>query len=234
MLKRASSGSSARKSHRPAAYCASHVCAVCNRPSERRPRSLSRCSHSTARSSSARPPPPEVLTRPGPCLTTLRVMSTLPILCYHNIGTAPSGAAFRLLYVSAEMFDRQLWTLRRLGLRGVSTGEGLRHLANGTSRGSVVLTFDDGYADTLTTAVPIMKQHGFRATCYIVSGAVGTHNRWDADYLGETKPLMSRGQLDQWLAAGMEVGSHSLSHRRLCGVAQDVLREEIAGSRAAL
>ena len=161
-------------------------------------------------------------------------MSTLPILCYHNIGTAPSGAAFRLLYVSAEMFDRQLWTLRRLGLRGVSTGEGLRHLANGTSRGSVVLTFDDGYADTLTTAVPIMKQYGFRATCYIVSGAVGTHNRWDADYLGETKPLMSRGQLDQWLAAGMEVGSHSLSHRRLCGVAQDVLREEIAGSRAAL
>jgi len=161
-------------------------------------------------------------------------MSALPILCYHNIGAAPGDAAFKLLYVSPDLFDRQLWILWRLGLRGVSISEGMRQLANNTARGSVVLTFDDGYADTLTTAAPIMKQYGFRATCYVVSGAVGTHNLWDADHLGETKPLMSRTQLDQWLAAGMEVGSHSLSHPRLCGVAPDRLREEIAGSRSAL
>jgi peptidoglycan/xylan/chitin deacetylase (PgdA/CDA1 family) len=161
-------------------------------------------------------------------------MSALPILCYHNVGAAPSGAAFKLLYVSPERFDRQLWSLRRLGLCGVSMSEGLDRLTTHTARGSVVLTFDDGYADTLTTAAPIMKQYGFRATCYIVSGAVGTHNLWDADYLAETKPLMSRTQLDQWLACGMEVGSHSLSHQRLCGLGQDALREEVAGSRAAL
>lgn len=161
-------------------------------------------------------------------------MSRLPILCYHNVAEAPAEAPFKLLYVSPEKFERQLWTLRRLGLRGVSMSEGIARLGNATSRGCVVLTFDDGYADTLTTAAPLLKQYGVRATCYVVSGALGTYNRWDADHLRESKPLMSREQLDQWLAAGMEVGSHSLSHPRLHELPEDVAQREIAGSRAAL
>ena len=161
-------------------------------------------------------------------------MSALPILCYHNVATAPKDVPFKLLYVSPDRFERQLWTLRRLGLRGVSTGEGIARLRNGTSRGCVVFTFDDGYADALTTAAPLMKRYGFAATCYVVSGAVGTYNRWDAEYLRERKPLMSREQLDQWLAAGMEVGSHSLSHQRLQDLPQDAAGYEIEESRAAL
>ena len=164
----------------------------------------------------------------------LRIMSSLPILSYHNVAKAPHDAPFKLLYVSPDSFERQLWTLRRLGLRGVSTSEGIARLSNGTSRGCVVFTFDDGYADTLTMAAPLMKRYGFGATCYVVSGAVGTYNRWDAEYLREKKPLMSRDQLDQWLAAGMEVGSHSLSHQRLHELPQDAARYEIAESRTAL
>ncbi len=161
-------------------------------------------------------------------------MSALPILCYHNVATAPSEARFKLLYVSPQRFERQLWALRRLGLRGVSTSEGLARLAAGTARGCVVLTFDDGYADTLTTAAPLMKRYGCSATCYIVSDAVGTYNRWDAQYLQETKSLMRREQIEQWLAAGMEVGSHSCSHARLQQLPPDGARHEIAESRATL
>jgi peptidoglycan/xylan/chitin deacetylase (PgdA/CDA1 family) len=161
-------------------------------------------------------------------------MSTLPILAYHNVATAPKDAPFKLLYVSPDRFERQLWTLRRLGLRGVSTGEGVARLNNGTSRGCVAFTFDDGYADTLNAAAPLLKQYGFTGTCYVVSGAVGTYNDWDAEFLQEKKPLMSREQLDRWLAAGMEVGSHSLSHQRLHKIPRDTARYEIAESRAAL
>jgi peptidoglycan/xylan/chitin deacetylase (PgdA/CDA1 family) len=67
-----------------------------------------------------------------------------------------------------------------------------------------------------------------------VSGAVGTYNHWDAEYLRERKPLMSRDQLDQWLAAGMEVGSHSLSHQRLQELPPELARFEIAESRTEL
>ena len=161
-------------------------------------------------------------------------MSTLPILCYHNVALAPPEARFKLLYVSPDKFERQLWTLRRLGLRGVSMSEGIARLRNDTARGCVVFTFDDGYADTLTAAAPLMKRYGFGATCYIVSGALGTYNRWDARYLQEKKPLMSRLQLDAWLAAGMVVGSHSCSHPRLHELSPDAARDEIAESRVAL
>ncbi|HEV7985923.1 MAG TPA: polysaccharide deacetylase family protein [Steroidobacteraceae bacterium] len=161
-------------------------------------------------------------------------MSALPILCYHNVAPAPKEARFKLLYVSPESFERQLWTLHRIGLRGVSTSEGIARLLKGTARGCVVLTFDDGYADTLATAAPLIKRYGFSATCYVVSGAVGTYNRWDAEYLQETKSLMSREQIDQWLAAGMEVGSHSCSHARLQELPRDAAQYEIAESRTAL
>ena len=136
--------------------------------------------------------------------------------------------------MSPDKFERQLWTLRRLGLRGVSMSEGMTRLRNGTARGCVAFTFDDGYADTLTAAAPLMKRYGFGATCYVVSGALGSYNRWDAEYLRERKPLMSRDQLDQWLAAGMEVGSHSISHQRLHELPQDAAQYEIAESRTAL
>jgi peptidoglycan/xylan/chitin deacetylase (PgdA/CDA1 family) len=164
----------------------------------------------------------------------LSAMSALPILCYHNVAIAPEDAGFKLLYVSPDKFERQLWTLRRLGLRGVSIGEAFARLRNGTARGCVAFTFDDGYADTLTAAAPLLTRYGFRATCYVVSSALGTYNRWDAKYLGETKPLMSRAQLEKWLADGMEVGSHSYSHQRLHELPPDAARYEVAESRAAL
>jgi peptidoglycan/xylan/chitin deacetylase (PgdA/CDA1 family) len=161
-------------------------------------------------------------------------MPALPILCYHNVAVAPAEARYRLLYVGPDRFERQLWWLRRLGLRGVCMSEGLARLRQGSARGCVVFTFDDGYLDTLTAAAPLLRRYGFGATCYVVSGALGTYNSWDAEYLQERKPLMSSAQLGQWLAAGMEVGSHSCTHPRLPQLAPAVALEEIAASRGAL
>ena len=147
----------------------------------------------------------------------------------------PSASTrFKLLYVSPAKFERQLWTMRRLGLRGVSISEGLRRLDEGSSRRYVALTFDDGYADTLTAAAPLLKQYGFGATCYVVSSAVGTYNRWDEELLQERKTLMRREQIEQWLSVGLEVGSHTCSHPRLHEVSREEALREIADSRAAL
>jgi peptidoglycan/xylan/chitin deacetylase (PgdA/CDA1 family) len=161
-------------------------------------------------------------------------MSRLPILCYHNIGSAPPGSGFKLLYVSPEQFERQLWTLQRLGLQGVSISEGLRQLQSGARPRSVALTFDDGYLDTLTRGLPILRQFGFSATCYLVSDRLGGHNAWDAQFLRETKPLMNQDHVQEWLSAGMEIGSHSCSHPRLPELEESAAEHEIAASRATL
>ncbi len=161
-------------------------------------------------------------------------MARIPILCYHNVAPAPAGSRFKLLYVPPEKFARQLWLLRRLGLRGVSLCEGLAHLCSNTRSNLVILTFDDGYVDTVTEALPILREYGCTATCYLVSDAIGTYNSWDCELLQERKALMTRQQVDRWLAAGMEIGSHSRSHPRLEAVDAEAAHSEIAASRAAL
>jgi len=161
-------------------------------------------------------------------------MSRLPILAYHNVDHAPSGIRLARLYVTPEQFERQMWTLRRLGLRGVSVSDGLATLSSNDGRGLVILTFDDGYVDNLEHAAPILKKYGFTATCYVVANRIDSHNVWDSAYLGVKKATMNAAQLQAWLAAGMEVGSHTCTHPRLDQLDVATAAQEIEQSRSVL
>jgi peptidoglycan/xylan/chitin deacetylase (PgdA/CDA1 family) len=161
-------------------------------------------------------------------------MSRIPILCYHNVGAVPAASRFPLLYMTPDKLARQLWMIRRLGLRGVSMSEGMPQLCSSARSNLVILTFDDGFVDTVTDALPILREYGCTATCYLVSDAIGKYNSWDHELRRETKALMTRQQVDQWLAAGMEIGSHSCSHPRLQALDAEAAQGEISASRAAL
>lgn len=158
----------------------------------------------------------------------------LPILTYHNIGTPPANARLPKLYVSVRDFERQSRLLHRLGMRGVSLSEGLTALRAGRARRLVVLTFDDGYLDNVTDALPILREYGFTATCFVVAGHIADHNAWDADQLNVRKPLMSGDDIALWRAEGNEIGSHTLTHPRLTVIDDEVLARELAGSKALL
>jgi len=161
-------------------------------------------------------------------------MSAIPILMYHNIDRAPKGVRLRGLYVAPDRFRRQMRLLKWLGFQGITQAEAIPYL-RGEVRGKVVvLTFDDGYRDNLVHALPVLQDCGFRATCHVVSDALGSYNRWDAAHLGARKAIMTAAELREWVAAGMEVGAHSRSHARLPDLEAVVLREELRGSRAAL
>jgi peptidoglycan/xylan/chitin deacetylase (PgdA/CDA1 family) len=153
----------------------------------------------------------------------------VPILMYHNVARPPAGAALPGLYVPAGTFRRQLRLLRLFRYRGISMSEALPYL-RGERQGRVVaLTFDDGYADTVANALPVLQETGFTATCYVVSGELGGWNRWDEERLKVRKPIMSEAQLKEWVTAGMEVGAHTRTHPRLRGCTD--LEGEVAGSR---
>lgn len=167
--------------------------------------------------------------------TSAQPASRVPILMYHNIARAPRGlAVYRSLYVSPGAFTRQLWLLDRLGYTGLSMAAAMPYL-RGERRGRVaVITLDDGYADNLESALPVLQEFGFSATVYAVSGAIGRHNAWDAQKLGIRKRLMSAAELRQWADAGMEVGAHTRSHPRLTACDEHALRDEIGGCKAEL
>jgi peptidoglycan/xylan/chitin deacetylase (PgdA/CDA1 family) len=82
------------------------------------------------------------------------------------------------------------------------------------------LTFDDGHASNYTEAFPALCELGLRATFFVVPTLVGTggHVAWD--------------QLREMVAAGMEVGSHSLTHPYLDRLDAATLEREFGESKA--
>ncbi|MEO8013590.1 MAG: polysaccharide deacetylase family protein [Polaromonas sp.] len=137
----------------------------------------------------------------------------IPILVYHQIAAAPpKGSPFRSLYVAPEAFARQMAWLERLGYQGLSM-TALEPYLNGQKNGKVVgITFDDGYLNNLSNALPSLTKHGFSSTCYAVSGLLGKTNVWDVTTGIAQTPLMNEAQLRQWVSAGQEVGSHTHQH----------------------
>lgn len=164
--------------------------------------------------------------------TTPRPGSALPILMYHNIARAPRKLpVYRSLYVSPGAFARQMWLLHRLGYTGLSMSAAMPYL-RGERQGRVaVITLDDGYADNLDNALPVLQKFGFSATVYVVSGAIGQFNRWDAERLGIRKRLMAASELRQWSDGGMEIGAHTRNHPRLTRCNDVALQDEILGSK---
>ncbi|MHA6204127.1 polysaccharide deacetylase family protein [Dyella soli] len=154
---------------------------------------------------------------------------------YHNIAAAPRDLkVYRSLYVSPASFARQMGLLKMLGYRGMSMSDAMPYL-RGERQGRVaVITLDDGYVDNLESAAAILQQHGFTATCYVVSGFIGQYNAWDSERLGVRKPLMSVEQLRGWRAAGMEVGAHTRTHLRLSQCDDAKQHDEVHGCKVEL
>ncbi|MBA3592386.1 MAG: polysaccharide deacetylase family protein [Pseudomonadota bacterium] len=168
-------------------------------------------------------------------LDTARPSPSIPILVYHQISEAPPrGAPFRGLYVSPGAFARQMALLKLLGYQGLSMSALLPYLKGQRSGKVVGITFDDGYLNNLTHALPVLQRHGFSSTCYAVSKLLGQTNVWDQGIGIAQVPLMDASQLRQWTAGGQEVGSHTQNHVRLLQSDAPTAQAEMTDDKAAL
>jgi peptidoglycan/xylan/chitin deacetylase (PgdA/CDA1 family) len=161
--------------------------------------------------------------------------SPIPILVYHQIADAPKkGAPFRVLYVSVGAFSRQMTLLKTLGYTGLSMTD-LQPYLRGEKTGKVVgITFDDGYLNNLTHAMPVLQKHGFTSTCYVVEGLLGKTNTWDEKIGIAQTPLMDSSQLMQWQAGGQEVGAHTQDHVNLLNIDEITAWKQISKSKTNL
>ena len=151
-------------------------------------------------------------------------------LMYHSV--APRGENSYLDTVSPQRFERQMRWLRNSRLRGVSIGELLDAIDERRARRLVGLTFDDGYQNFVSYAMPVLQRYGFTATVFVLPGRLGGHNAWDPDR--PRKPLLTADEIRGVADAGMEIGSHGLMHVSLPKADDVVLNAEIVQSRAML
>ena len=159
----------------------------------------------------------------------------IPILMYHQIdAAAPRGTPMRGLTVTPKAFNRQMLALKLLGFKGLSM-RNLEPYLDGQCVGKVVgLTFDDGYVNNHQNALPVLCKHGFTATCYAVSDMMNGSNSWDQGLGIPQKPLMGIQEWRDWIAAGMDVGSHTQHHCDLTKISQRLAWQEIAQSKTEL
>jgi len=148
------------------------------------------------------------------------------ILMYHSIeaGTLEPDWPWA---VSLERFCKQLDLLKAQGWTTLRIRDLLTE--DVIPARSVVITFDDGYADNFQ-AFQALAERDMTATWYIVSGDVGKSSGW-TDPGTPSRPMLTADQLRQMDAAGIEIGAHSRTHCRLAEIPVDRLEDEIAGSK---
>ncbi|GAA2784197.1 polysaccharide deacetylase family protein [Kitasatospora paracochleata] len=152
------------------------------------------------------------------------------VLMYHSVDVYEQDP--NLLTVMPHRFAEQMNWLAESGLRGVGVEELLDAQARGKAASLVGLTFDDGYADFATQVMPVLAEHGFGATVYLLAGRLGGYNAWDAG--APRKDLLTAEQVRELADAGVEIGSHGLMHVRLTGLPAADLAAESATSREIL
>ena len=97
--------------------------------------------------------------------------SRLTILRHHRVYAEGERPLYRL-GVSGSVLAAQVEMLRALGLGPFTVAEALERLAEGGPGHWVAMTFDDGYADNIERALPILAAAGGRATFYLTAGLI--------------------------------------------------------------
>ena len=156
-----------------------------------------------------------------------------PILTYHKLSPRSHRCALgsKGMYLGARLFSRQLEeALRAAGFSNGSLGTDTA----GSANKRVVITFDDGYVNVLRHGIEPLAKNGFRAIQFLVAGLIGKRNEWDIAAGEAPEPMMDVGQVREWLAAGHDIGSHTLSHPWLTRLPRTQAQEEITASRKKL
>jgi peptidoglycan/xylan/chitin deacetylase (PgdA/CDA1 family) len=127
------------------------------------------------------------------------------VLVYHGVGSEEGDSA--RLVVEPGRLESHVRFLQWLGYRFLTAEE---LLDEGRPRArTAVLSFDDGFRNWLTQAAPLLRRLGVRATFYVCPGLFGKQH-WHVS--GEEGRLLDEAEARALHEAGMELGSHSLSH----------------------
>ena len=154
-----------------------------------------------------------------------------PVLMYHKLGPRPAGVRLKGLYVSNGLFRKQLFQFRSAGI-AMAGYSALPESKPESDR--VFLTFDDGFENVLRQGVPLLAEHGAKAIQFLVAERLGKTNDWETRDGEVEERLMDRSQIEEWLAAGHEIGAHTNTHPHLTRLTTAHAREEINGSRQRL
>lgn len=146
--------------------------------------------------------------------------SAIPVLMYHSVSNIPNNAAV----ISPVNFEKQMQFLAQNGYHTLTLDELYSYLSNNTYKlpsKPIVITFDDGYRDTFTTVLPILKKNDFKAALFLITSKIDKH-------------IFSLAELEDMSLNGMSVYSHTYNHADLKSLSTKKQEFEIATAEQTL
>jgi peptidoglycan/xylan/chitin deacetylase (PgdA/CDA1 family) len=151
-------------------------------------------------------------------------LQPVPILMYHVLSAPPANAPYPELYVRPADFAGEVGWLAAHGYHAVTLQrvfDAWRGAATLPAK-PIVLSFDDGYLSDVKTALPVLKARRWPGVLNLE--------------VANLKPVwgIRPPGVRKLIAAGWEIDAHTLTHPDLTRVDAARLRDEVAGSRAAI
>jgi peptidoglycan/xylan/chitin deacetylase (PgdA/CDA1 family) len=155
------------------------------------------------------------------------VPGSVPILMYHVLAAAKTGAPYADLYVLPTEFEAQMDYLSRSGYQAVTLQRLYDHWhkvdATPWPARPIIISFDDGLRNQAQVAGPILAARGWPGVLNLV-----------VDHYRQVPSSITLARVRRLAAAGWEIDSHTVTHRDLTTLTDAQLTDEVANSRADL
>jgi peptidoglycan/xylan/chitin deacetylase (PgdA/CDA1 family) len=166
---------------------------------------------------------------PEESLTSMATSTSIvkvPIIIYHSVRPYIPGESVMQdrFDITPELFEQQLIYIRDHGYTTISPDALVLDIKAGTTTPTikpVMLTFDDGWENQYKYAFPLLEKYHMTATFYVYTKPIDNNK---LSYL-------SWDQLREVDAAGMTIGSHTLTHPLLKRLATADIQNEIVMSK---
>ncbi|EUJ39247.1 polysaccharide deacetylase family protein [Brochothrix campestris] len=139
----------------------------------------------------------------------------IPILMYHSISSGNS------LRVPPTEFEQQMQFLKEAGYYTLTPAELYQAFETNTvpAEKVVLITFDDGYTDNYTAALPVLERYGLASTVFMITGTTGKPNHLTIEQM----KAMQQQQVT--------IESHTVNHQELNLLAKETQLTEMIDSK---
>jgi peptidoglycan/xylan/chitin deacetylase (PgdA/CDA1 family) len=164
-------------------------------------------------------------------MATSRMPWRMPrVLMYHNFGDPPATGDPEHLFVPVDTFRAHLKLLREQGWQALSLDQFLAVLDGAPAPPkSYLVTIDDGHESVLSTAAPILAEHGIPSVLFVPPGVLGGPVTWNPAYAAQR--LSAKAEIATLAGTGMEVGVHGYDHVRMLDMDAETLHRNVVAAR---
>lgn len=139
-------------------------------------------------------------------------------IAYHLIGKVEKNEDFmrKRMYVEEEMLKTHIAELKKQGYHFISLQEAELQVEGkkSSSDKDILITFDDGYLNTINVALPILTECNVSAAMAVCGSYLYPETRKNISMHVE-KCFANADQIRAWINAGNHILAHTYSHNKL-------------------